>query len=286
MASLQTRFSDLITAIGTQFKSVRTLISGSGTGDVSGLNTTATNLVAAINEVKSTADSAGGGSMDDVVDDTSPQLGGDLDTNSNHIQFDDAHGIQDDSGNELLTFSKTASAVNEITIANAATGSGPTISATGGDTNIDLLLAGKGTGVPKIGSDAILTAGDIGSSVQAQDAQLDSLSSASANGVSLVTAANYAAMRGLLDLEAGTDFYSISATDSAISTAIDNLVASAPGALDTLNELAASLGDDANFAGTMTTALAAKAATADIYTRTELGDPDTNLVTLFNAAIA
>lgn len=37
---------------------------------------------------------------------------------------------------------------------------------------------------------------------------------ASANGVSLVSAADYAAMRALLDLEAGTDFYSISGADA------------------------------------------------------------------------
>lgn len=55
----------------------------------------------------------------------------------------------------------------------------------------------------------------IGTDVQAWDAQLDSLSAASANGVSLVTAANYAAMRALLDLEAGTDFYSIAGADAA-----------------------------------------------------------------------
>lgn len=47
---------NLITDIGTQFKLVKTMISGSGTGDVSGLNTTATDLVAAINEVKTVAD--------------------------------------------------------------------------------------------------------------------------------------------------------------------------------------------------------------------------------------
>lgn len=45
----------------------------------------------------------------------------------------------------------------------------------------------------------------IGTNVQAWDAQLDSLSSASANGVSLVVAADYAAMKALLDLEIGTD---------------------------------------------------------------------------------
>jgi len=48
------------------------------------------------------------------------------------------------------------------------------------------------------------------------------------------------------------------ATDAEVSAAIANLVDSAPGALDTLNELAAALGDDANFASTITTALAAR----------------------------
>lgn len=57
----------------------------------------------------------------------------------------------------------------------------------------------------------------IGTHVQAYDADLTTWASLtpSANAQSLVTAANYAAMRGLLDLEAGTDFYSISAADAA-----------------------------------------------------------------------
>lgn len=42
----------------------------------------------------------------------------------------------------------------------------------------------------------------------------------SSNGVSLVQAADYAAMRGLLDLEAGTDFYDIAAADAAIAAAV------------------------------------------------------------------
>lgn len=50
------------------------------------------------------------------------------------------------------------------------------------------------------------------------------------------------------------------ATPGDISTAIANLVASSPAALDTLNELAAALGDDPNFATTMTNALAGKQA--------------------------
>ena len=49
---------------------------------------------------------------------------------------------------------------------------------------------------------------------------------------------------------------------SAISTEVANLVDSAPAALDTLNELAAALGDDANFSATVTTSLAGKASNA------------------------
>jgi hypothetical protein len=81
-----------------------------------------------------------------LVDDTSPQLGADLDTNSYNIQFDDAHGIQDDSGNEQLYFTKTASAVNYINMANAATGNAPVISVAGSDSNIDFNINAKGTG--------------------------------------------------------------------------------------------------------------------------------------------
>lgn len=51
------------------------------------------------------------------------------------------------------------------------------------------------------------------------------------------------------------------ARDTAIAAAIAALVNSAPGVLDTLDEIAAALGDDANFAATMTTALAGKQAT-------------------------
>ena len=53
---------------------------------------------------------------------------------------------------------------------------------------------------------------------------------------------------------AGTDAANKSYVDATVAAVID----SAPAALDTLNELAAALGDDANFASTVTTALATK----------------------------
>lgn len=50
--------------------------------------------------------------------------------------------------------------------------------------------------------------------------------------------------------------------NAAVAAAVAGLVDSAPSSLDTLNELAASLGDDANYAATITAALAGKATTA------------------------
>ena len=88
-------------------------------------------------------------SASDLVGDTTPQLGGNLDTNSSNIQFDDAHGITDDSDNEQLIFQKTSSAVNFLEITNQATGSNPSLSANGSDTNVGLEFSTKGTGAIK-----------------------------------------------------------------------------------------------------------------------------------------
>ena len=82
----------------------------------------------------------------DLSSDYSPQLSADLDTNSQNIIVDTAHGILDENSNQQITFTTAASAVNEFTVANAATGNAPEISATGGDTNIDLNLTPKGVG--------------------------------------------------------------------------------------------------------------------------------------------
>ena len=57
---------------------------------------------------------------------------------------------------------------------------------------------------------------------------------------------------------AGTNTTQI-ATTAFVTGAVADLIASAPGALNTLDELAAALGDDANFATTVTNSLAAKA---------------------------
>jgi hypothetical protein len=126
-------------AFTVEFKTV------SGTGYTFGASEKETRILFSngTNVVDAGFSSAG---IDAVVDDTSPQLGGDLDTNTFDIQFDDAKGIRDDSDNEQLIFQKTASAVNYIEVTNNSTGNRPKISVAGSDTNIGLSLATKGTG--------------------------------------------------------------------------------------------------------------------------------------------
>lgn len=67
-----------------------------------------------------------------------------------HGQLGYHKNLTDANGNEWIKQTATSSAVNEITIANAATGNDPVISATGDDTNVGLTLTPKGTGSVKL----------------------------------------------------------------------------------------------------------------------------------------
>ncbi len=123
----------------------------------------------------------------DVVDDTSPQLGGNLDTNSFNIIFDDAHGITDENSNEQLFFTTTGSAVNYLNVTNAAASGDPKLSALGGDTNIDLAISPKGSGEVVVGTgsaDATIT------SSGAHNLILDTNSGTNSGNITIVDAAN------------------------------------------------------------------------------------------------
>ena len=141
---------NLLIADGTNFNSV-------AAGSLSEISTVAND------DVLIAVDTSGGGlkkltrstlvaglatssGLSNVVEDTTPQLGGNLDTNSNNILIDDAHFIGDENGNEQIIFETSSSAVNQFDVTNAATGNAPKLSATGGDSNIDLELEAKGTG--------------------------------------------------------------------------------------------------------------------------------------------
>lgn len=95
--------------------------------------------------------------------------------------------------------------------------------------------------------------------------QLDTLNSAAPNaspGLTGVPTAPTAA--------ANTNTTQI-ATTAYVQTEITDLVGGAPGALDTLNELAAAIDDDASYASTITTALGGKSPTAGNTSLTTVG---------------
>ena len=105
--------------------------------------------LATVNFTANTVDFTDSSVTFDIVNDTSPQLGGNLDTNSQNIGIDDAHGILDENSNEQLIFQTTASAVNYLEVTNSATSNNPSISATGSDTNVGIEFSTKGTGAIK-----------------------------------------------------------------------------------------------------------------------------------------
>jgi hypothetical protein len=72
-------------------------------------------------------------------------------------KFADLGFIADANGNELIILDTVASAVNEITLANAATLGTPTLTASGSDTDISLDLVAKGTGTVKAGGVNVVT---------------------------------------------------------------------------------------------------------------------------------
>ena len=90
----------------------------------------------------------------DIVNDTSPQLGADLDTNSFNLKIDDAHGLFDENNNEQLIFQTTASAVNFAELTNSATGNDVGLAVDGSDTNVGLSLSTKGSGKFKFNDSA------------------------------------------------------------------------------------------------------------------------------------
>ena len=113
-------------------------------------------------------EAASGGGISNVVEDTSPQLGANLDTNSHNIAIDDAHGVLDENGNEQLIFQTTANANSYLQVWNGisdlATGTlfgndvvstetvgtgrmtGPGLEATGSTTDVGMSFKTKGLG--------------------------------------------------------------------------------------------------------------------------------------------
>jgi hypothetical protein len=138
-------------------------------------------------------DTIGAGATE-LSDDSSPQLAGMLDVNGQ------AFG---DGTLELLKFSETGSAVNEFTIANAASGSGPTLSATGDGTNVDINIAPKGTGDVVLAGDTVKV-GDSGAAA-----------TLTSNGAGTLTVTTGGTTDLVLNTNSGTNSGNITITDAA-----------------------------------------------------------------------
>jgi hypothetical protein len=142
--------------------------------------------------------------------------------------------------------------------ANAAQSAAISAAATDATTKAD---AAQSAAISAAATDAT-TKADAAQSAAISAAATDATTKADAAQSAAISAAATAANSALTSA-ISTE---VSNRNTAISTAVDSLVAGAPALLDTLNELAAAINDDANYTTTITTALGTKANAADVTT--------------------
>lgn len=148
---------------------------GGGSGDVVGPSGATDNAIArfdtttgkliqdsVITIADTTGNMAGVGTINTLTLPTSNFVGlTDSQTLSNKIldqaKIVNSGFLSDNNGNELLIFTTTAAAINELTFANAATGNAPKFTATGGDPNISINFVPKGTGTLQVNGTPVLT---------------------------------------------------------------------------------------------------------------------------------
>ena len=146
LTDFETYFEGAIDTLDTSVFTSQTAETSIASDDIILIFDTSASAFRKMTRANFTAGLATSSAISNLSEDSSPQLGGNLDTNSHNILIDDAHFIADESGNEQIIFQTTGSAVNQFDITNAASSSAPKLSATGDDSNIDLDLEAKGTG--------------------------------------------------------------------------------------------------------------------------------------------
>lgn len=210
---------------------------------------------ASANAIESQALSVSSG-LADVVDDTSPQLGGDLDINAHNILCDSGNGIYDDDNNQQLIFNKVASAVNHLVVSNGGTAAAPFLASEGDDTDISLNLVPKGAGDVQIAgglavTEDIIHIGDINNKVSfTTDTQTFTTGGTSRlditdSGVRLGTGARATT---ILDEDAmGTDSATALATQQSIKAYVDTQVTAAEGSMYFLASATASASSEIVF---------------------------------------
>lgn len=305
--SLQTRISDFTTAVGTDYKQIRVWISGSSTGDLTGLTTTAkSSLVAAINEVKASATGAPPAATEsaagviEIATTAETTAGG-----------DDVRAITPLKLLQKLTAFAQPLSANLTTLAAIASGATgrsllaaadaptarttlglATVASTGNAADLTGVL---GTAqLPPLAINETFTAANQ-AAMLALTAQRGDVAIRSDLGgkMYMLTADAPATLANWAPIVAAGDVSSVAGrvgavvltkTDVGLSAAdntadINKPVSTAQATADALNlKIASNLGDLAN----VTTARN----NLDVYSKAELGNPETDLVALYTAAKA
>ena len=276
--SLTTQLANLATRVGTEFKSVRTSI-----GNLTSLSTTEKgSIVGAINELKAGV-SAGGNITADAITDATV-VGKNVLKAANAAAARAAIGAGTGNSNlELGTTETTAKPGNYVPAWDDIT-SKPAVIAAGADQATARAAIGAGTSNLAIGTTA--TTAKAGNYVP-------TWSEITNKPAVIASGADAAAARTAIGAQSAAE----------VDAKIAALVNGAGATLDTLKELADALGGDENFAATMSTALgnrvrvdAAQSFTEpqklqarsniDVYSKTEIGNPETDFVSVFEAALA
>lgn len=150
--------------------------------------------------------------------------------------------INDSNGNEIIKTPATSSAVNEITVTNAATGNNPQIAPTGGDTNVGLDFKMKGTGKYRRPTIVELPVGSGSASLATGDGQSFFRVPEELNGMNLtgVAAAVYTAgTTNTLDVQIRNKTQAADMLSTKITidtTETDSSTAATPAVIDTSND--------------------------------------------------
>jgi hypothetical protein len=143
--------------------------------------------------------------------------------------------------------------------ANAAQSAAITAAATDATTKVAaeaaLRVSGDAASVSTAAADA---------TTKADAAQAAAISAAAADATTKADAAKAGAEATAAAALSAAIATEVSDRNTAIGTAVDSLVDGAPALLNTLNELAAAINDDANYTTTLTSALATKANSTDV----------------------